>query len=137
MPNQTALQALEDLRKERQVSSNTSPPEDYSLNKPNNVVDKLLEQIQIQASAQTSAPTQTSASPSREKSLLEYVGEGVFSGIYEYGQQGLLGAPGFVEAGLEKAFDTEIGFQDYMRKGQEDNALAKVLGGVGGAVGFM
>ena len=137
MTNQTALQALEELRKERQVSSNISPPKDYNLDKPNNVVGKLLEQIQIQASTQTSSPTQTSASSSREKSLLEYVGEGVFSGVYEYGQQGLFGTPGLVEAGLEKAFDTEIGFQDYMRKGQEDNALAKVLGGVGGAVGFM
>ena len=42
-----------------------------------------------------------------------------------------------VEAGIEKGLDTEIGFQEYMRKGQEDNALAKVLGGVGTGAGFL
>ena len=132
MPTEKVLKRLQEIRKNK-----PSLPEvnfsNYNLDKNNPTVDNLL----ANQTGQPSFPQIQSQPSSSDKGLIEYVGEALFSGAYEFGQSAGFGLPGLVEAGIEKGLDTEIGFQEYMRKGQEDNALAKVLGGVGTGAGFL
>ena len=101
MPTEKVLKRLQEIRKNK-----PSLPEvnfsNYNLDKNNPTVDNLL----ANQTGQPSFPQIQSQPSSSDKGLIEYVGEALFSGAYEFGQSAGLGLPGLVEAGIEKGLDT-------------------------------
>ena len=59
------------------------------------------------------------------------------AGTYELAESAGFGAPGLIEAGLERFTGIDLGIQETAREFQEENTLAKIAGGVGTGAGYL
>jgi hypothetical protein len=123
MPSQRAIEALLKLRNERlnESQSDFSLVNQYNLDEEN----PLTRRIEL--------PTPEERDKDDGISLLQAVG----AGLYEFGSTYTFEAPRLAEAIAERALDTDIEISEYFEKAQQESSLAKVLSGVGGAVGYI
>ena len=123
MPSQRAVEALLKLRNERLNESQS----DFSLVNEYNLDEQNPRTRTIEL------PTPEERVADDNISLLRAVG----AGLYELGSAATFEAPRLAESIAERALDTEINISEYFEEAQQESSLAKILGGVGGVIGFI